>query len=106
MEGKAQEDDDIQATPRASKKRRWRLDPQSEPPSLPSTPSRYSRSESSYATDDQESQKSGRTSPSKQFTYMEDLDQPVVFVDIETPDMDIPEPVEAIVPQPSALRTG
>ena len=65
-----------------------------------------SQSQSSAAKSEMDSHKSGRMSPSKQMTYLEDLEHPIQVLDFGSAEVTVPEDVNTMRAEAQLLADG
>lgn len=94
--------EDVDITPRPTKKRRHGLE-DVEPPEHFSP--RSAESEDA-ASEELESHHSGRLSPSKQLAYLEDRDEPVIFCDFQSTQAEMLEDVQQLHSRVQRLSDG
>ena len=94
--------EDVNVTPRPAKKRRHSLE-NIEPPEHFSSISAQSED---AASEELESHRSGRLSPSKQLAYLEDRDEPVIFCDFQSTQAEMLEDVQELRRRVQRLSDG
>ncbi|KAL8848258.1 MAG: hypothetical protein Q9221_006696 [Calogaya cf. arnoldii] len=92
---------DIELTPRPTKKRRRYQNDLDPPEHLSSTSAR-----SDDNTSELESHHSGRISPTKQLAFLEDSSEPVIYCDLATTTADVPGDVSTLCDAVQALADG
>ena len=94
--------EDVDVTPRPTKKRRHDLE-DIEPPEHLSAMSAQSED---AASEELESHHSGRLSPSKQLVYLEDRDEPVIFCDFQSTQFELLEDAQKLRSRVQRLSDG
>ncbi len=93
--------EDVELTPRPTKKRRLDQDDIEPPEQFSPMPA-----QSEDAASELESHHSGRVSPTKQLAYLEDSSEPVIYCDFATTTAEIPEEVSTLCEAVQLLGDG